>query len=279
MYTIYVNEFLRNGTVVTTEEIMYTIPGDYPDDEMLQDPKVKNEMGKADTFEFGMESDNPWYSSLLQMKSRFRVELDGNTIFFGRVLSISTDMYGKKSVHCEGALAFLLDTLMISTKEEEREKISLPTYIESLIDSHNNLTEDWKHFALGEVPGHYSSEIADEQKISESAVRAFGTGSWTSVLNCLEEITSKYGGYLRARYVNGTNYIDLLRYYFKPVKNNQPLRVGENVIDISNTVDVNGMFTVLIPEGQAKGKPLYLDDPRSYTVKTPVVKPKEAGGE
>ena len=253
---------------------MFEIPGEYPEEEMLQDPKVKNEMGKADTFEFAMEPDNPWYSSLLQMKSRFRVDLDGTTIFFGRVLSITTDMYGKKTVHCEGALAFLLDTLMISTKEEEREKISLASYIESLIDSHNNLTESWKHFSLGEVPGHYSAGIASEQRVVESSLKAFGTGSWTSILNCLEEITSKYGGYLRARHVNGTNYIDLLRYYYKPVKNNQPLRVGENVIDISNTVDVNGLFTALVPEGTAKGKPLYLDDPRYYTVKTPVVKPK-----
>lgn len=275
MYTVYVNEFLRNGSVVTTEETMFSIPGDYLEEEMIEDPKVKNEMGKADTFEFAMEPDNPWYSSLLQMKSRFRVDLDGTTIFFGRVLSITTDMYGKKTVHCEGALAFLLDTLMISTKEEERVEISLPAYIESLIDSHNNLTENWKHFELGEVPGHYSSGIADEQKVVETQNKKFGAGSWTSILNCLEEITSKYGGYLRARHVNGTNYIDLLRYYFKPVKNNQPLRVGENIVDISNTVDVNGLFTALIPEGQAKGKPLYLDDPRSYTVKTPVVKPKE----
>ena len=98
-----------------------------------------------------------------------------------------------------------------------------------------------------------------------------------NILNCLEEITSNYGGYLRARHVNGVNYIDLLRYYYNPVKNDQPLRVGDNIVSISNTVDVSGMFTALIPEGSKKGKPLYLDDPRRYTVKIPVVRPKGDG--
>ena len=285
MYKIYINEFLRNGSVVKKAEdkpeLMYEIPGDYPEEELLIDSKLKNEMGKAGTFEFAIQPPNPWYSSLMQMRTRFRVDLDTETIFFGRVLSIDTDMYGKRTVHCEGALAFLLDTLMQSTKEEERQKITLETYIKSLIDSHNNIVgeETWKKFEYGEIPGYYTSSILEEQKPKETEAKKFGTGSWTSVLNCLEDLTSKYGGYLRARHKNGKNYIDWLRYYYNPVKNNQPIRLGENLIDVSNTVDVNGIFTALIPEGTKNGKPLYMDDPRAYTVQVPVRRPKQTEGE
>lgn len=284
MYNIYINEFLRDGHVQNVEEKIYEIPGYYPEEEMLDNPKVKNEMGKAGTFEFGMQPSNPWYSSLIQMRTRFRVEKDEETIFFGRVLSIDTDMYGKRTIHCEGALAFLLDTLMQSTKEEEREKITIVKYIEDLITSHNNLTEAWKNFEYGEIPGHYSASIRAEQKpdLDETKLDKYGTGSWTSILNCLEDLTSKHGGYLRARYENGHNYIDWLRFYYNPQKNNQPLKVGENIIDVSNTVDMNGIFTALIPEGTKNGKPLYMDDPRAYTVQVPVRRKKTTqteGGE
>ena len=275
MFTVYINEFLRNGSVITTQERMFDIPGMYPEDEMIVDPRVKNELGKADTLEFSMEPSNPWYSSLLQMRTRFRVDYDGQTIFFGRVLSIDTDMYGKRMVHCEGALAFLIDTLMLPVKEEERQKISIGQYISDLIGSHNNLTESWKHFELGEVPGHYSNSILPEQRIVEPNLRKFGASSWTSILNCLEELTSKYGGYLRARHVNGTNYIDWLRNYYNPSINNQTLHIGDNIIDISNSIDVNGLFTALIPEGTKNGKPIYVDDPRPYTVSVPVRKKKK----
>lgn len=262
-------------------ELMYEIPGDYPEEELLIDPKVKNEMGKAGTLEFAMQPCNPWYTALMQMRTRLRVDLDQNTIFYGRVLSIDTDMYGKRTVHCEGALAFLLDTLMESTKEEERQKITLEAYVKSLVDSHNNVVGDetWKKFGYGEIPGFYSSSIKSEQKPVETEEKKFGTSSWTSVLNCFEDLTSKYGGYLRATHKNGVNYLDWLRYYYNPVKNDQPLQVGENIVDLSSTVDVNGMFTALIPEGTKNGKSLYMDDPRAYTVQVPVRRRKETGEE
>ena len=81
-------------------------------------------------------------------------------------------------------------------------------------------------------------------------------------MNCLEDLTSKYGGYWRARYndSNGKVYLDWLCNFFDPAVLNQPLEISENIIDISNTVDVNGIFTVLIPEGSKNGQSLYLDD-------------------
>lgn len=383
MYKIYIRHFVPprgwegpNETIIETETLMYDYPVEYPEDGILIDPKVKNEMGKAGSFEFGMEQNCPWYSSLLQMTTLLRVQYDDETIFYGRVLAIDTDMWGKRQVHCEGALAFLLDTLIIATKEEEREKISLETYVKDLIDSHNNLVanEPNKQFHYGQIPGYYSQDIPAVMR-PESEERKFGSGSWTSTMNCLEDLTSKYGGYWRARYevedfvdaigqwgmgnidlnnrivvhnqdgsistelsfstniddkevllptiINGviyseedaiayyetsgeylgkfdtveeaedyaerlherqewyysgqgkvgTLYLDWLLNMFDPVVVDQPLRLTENIIDISGTVDVNGIFTVLIPEGTKNGKPLYLDDVPKTIVKIP--KPKK----
>lgn len=290
MYEVYIRHFrppegypvIPGQTIVETEELMYRIPGDYPGDEVLIDPKVKNEMGKAGSFEFGMELNNPWYSSLEQITTLMRVKYDNETIFYGRVLAIDTDMWGKRKVHCEGALAFLLDTLIIATKEEERQKISLETYVENLIESHNGLVTDDpnKKFEYGEVPGHYSPGIPDVMKPA-SEQRKFGSSSWTSTMHCLEDLTSKYGGYWRARYndSNGKLYLDWLLNMFEPNINNQPLRLTENIIDMNSTVDVNGIFTVLIPEGTKNGNPLYLDDiPKTVVTKKVKKTPKDPIG-
>lgn len=287
MYRIFIRHFRPpvgytspTSSIVENEVMMYEIPGDYPDDEVLIEPKVKNEMGKAGSFEFSMESNNPYYNSLLQIRTLVRVQYDDETIFYGRVLSIDTDMWGKRKVHCEGALAFLIDTLIMGTKEEERKKITLAKYVEDLIDSHNGLVTDDpnKHFEYGQIPGHYSSDIPKAMK-PEGETRKFGTGSWTSTLNCLEDLTSKYGGYWRARYNDndGKLYLDWFLNMFDKDTLNQTIKVAENVIDISNTVDVNGVFTVLIPEGSKNGKSVYLDDiPRTIRK---VRRPKPAATE
>ena len=278
MYQIYIRHFYppagRSGGIIEAEELMYEIPAEYPEDEGLIDPKVKNEMGKAGSFEFAMEQTNPWYGSLCQMTTIMRVKYDDETIFYGRVLAIDTDMWGKRTVHCEGALAFLIDTLMEATKEQERKKISINTYIKDLIDSHNNLMGDEpnKKFNCGQIPGYYSLGIPEEMKPEAAEDRTFGVSSWTSILNALEDLTSKYGGYMRARYDDSDNnlYLDWFRNYYDPDIVNQTLEVSENIIDISGTVDVNGVFTVLIPEGTANGKPIYLDYREKVVTKVPI---------
>ena len=281
MFEIYVRQFLAPegrgdgrtpGTPVREEDLIYRIPSDEPGSEVLIDPKVKNEMGKAGSFEFAMEQDNPWYSSFEQLKTIMRVKYDNETIFYGRVLSIDTDMWGKRSVHCEGALAFLLDTMMEATKEDDRKKISLQQYVKDLIDTHNNMIADEpaKKFEYGQIPGYYAPEIPDAMKPETPENRKFGTGSWTSIMNCLEDLTSKYGGYWRARYNDHDDklYLDWFTNFFDPEVCNQPLEVTDNIISMTNTVDVNGIFTVLIPEGTKNGSSLYLDDVPKTVQKT-----------
>jgi hypothetical protein len=69
MFQVYIRHFLAPkgqsdmGRLVETEELMYELPADYPDENTLIDPKVKNEMGKAGSFDFSMEQDNPCFSN------------------------------------------------------------------------------------------------------------------------------------------------------------------------------------------------------------------------
>ena len=282
MYKIYIRFFraprgyAHPGELVEDEVLMQEIPMTYPErGSVIEEPKVKTEMGKAGSFEFSMEPDCIWYPCMIQLRTLMRVTYDDETLFYGRVLSMDTDMWGKRKVHCEGALAFLIDTLMAATKEDDREEISVAEYIRNLIDTHNSCLEDDqnKRIELGQVPGHYTDNIPFDMKPDDQhEFKKFGTGSWTTILNCLEDLTSQYGGYLRIRYDDNTGkmHLDWLRNYFNPQVNNQPLRVSENIIDMSGTIDVNNIFTVLIPEGTKNGTSLYLDYQEAIVTKTAV---------
>ena len=55
------------------------------------------------------------------------------------------------------------------------------------------------------------------------------------------------GGYLRTRYQNGVNYIDFVKEYGGTAS--QEIELGKNLLDLSEEVSVEDLFTVLIPLG------------------------------
>ena len=202
MYGIYIKNYLdSNGTPQTNEILLYSIPiSDFDSGSgyVLIDPVVKNEMGKTGTLEFGMAPNHPYYNRLMQMKTIMRVDYDGTCIFRGRVLTIDTSpLTGERKVHLEGDLAFLMDSIQPGVKEEERPEVSVLTYIQSLLQEHNNQmaeenSNDKKIFP-GELPGQYSASIDDTQKIVVNGNLNFGSNSWGSTMSALESLTKEYG--------------------------------------------------------------------------------------
>lgn len=268
MYSIYVKNFLRpNGTLNYEEILLYSVPisdSDAESGNVLIDPVVKNEMGKTGTLEFGMAPNHPYYNRLMQMKTIMRVDYDNTCIFRGRVLTIDTSpLTGERKVHLEGDLAFLMDSIQPGVKEEERPEISILTYLQSILQTHNSQmaeegSNDKKIFP-GELPGQYSSSINDIQKIIVNANQNFGSNSWQNTTSSLESLTKEYGGYFRTRYVNGTCYLDWLDNCFNYAENTQPIEIGENLIDISGTTEVENIFTALIPIGRSHGEDIYIE--------------------
>lgn len=268
MYDIYIKNYLAsNGTPQTNEILLYSIPisdSDSGSGYVLIDPVVKNEMGKTGTLEFGMAPNHPYYNRLMQMKTIMRVDYDGTCIFRGRVLTIDTSpLTGERKVHLEGDLAFLMDSIQPGVKEEERPEVSVLTYLQSLLQEHNSQmaeenSNDKKIFP-GELPGNYSASIDDTQKIVVNGNRNFGSNSWGNTMSALESLTKEYGGYFRTRYVNGTCYLDWLDNCFTYTENSQPIEIGENLVDISGTTEVENIFTALIPIGRSQGEDIYVE--------------------
>lgn len=266
MYDIYIKNFVNSsGTTVTTDTLVYSVPFMEGNLSVFTDPVVSGEMGKTGTFEFSMNPFNPYYSSLLQLVTIFRVEYDGINLFRGRVLTIdNSPLTGERKVHCEGSLAFLIDSQEEGKKDDDRQETDILTYMTAVINNHNSQVatgSDDKRIVLGEVPGKYSAAVSSAQRITVENSK-FGSSSWRKSMDALSDLSNQYGGYFRIRYSGGVQYLDWLEGYFNG-SNNQEIALGSNLIDISSTSEVDNIFTVVIPIGADNGADIFINDYRT----------------
>lgn len=111
MFKIY----FVNSAYEKKQVLMYDDTRD--DDELkLGNPKLRIEVNAAGTLDFELPPTNVAYSKIIPMVTEFHVIKDNQKthdkhIWFGRVLTIGTDMYRIKTVHCEGGLAYLNDCI------------------------------------------------------------------------------------------------------------------------------------------------------------------------
>lgn len=250
MFTVYINRFRSGNSIISTEQEMFTVPSTigFP----VYHPVVKASEDAADNFSFTMESDSPYYDALLPLKTLIRVIYDGDTIFYGRVLSIATSTaYQTKNVTCEGWYAFLNDSVYEGLPEKNRSNITVNIYFNKLISNHNTSVPD-KAIKRGNVGVTLPSDLYK-----------YEPSSWTQTASLISNLASNYGGHMKIRYNgNSTPYLDWYKYYARDLGNNRPsVTIGRNIIDISSDQDPDNIFTRVIPIGDSKndGMPLYVD--------------------
>lgn len=260
MYSVYIKNFKRNNTVVTNEELMFSVPSanQFPCDR----PVVKSSEDAADNFSFTMEASSPYYDALLPLKTLIRVEYDGDVIFSGRVLTPQTStVYHTKNIICEGVFAYFNDTFYEGVQEKQRGKISLDDYYTRIINNHNTMAPA-KTITRGTVGVTLPS---DTDKYEPTA--------WTQTSSLISNLASNYGGHMTIRYSNGTPYLDWYKYYARDLGDgNRPkVVIGKNILDISSDFNIDNVFTYVIPIGDSdkNGKPIYVDG-YSYTDKNNV---------
>lgn len=111
MFKIY----FVNSAYEKDQVLMYD---DTRDDDGLKlgNPKLHIEVNAAGTLDFELPSTNVAYSRIIPMVTELHVIKDNQKthnkrIWFGRVLTIDTDLYGTKTIHCEGGLSYLNDCI------------------------------------------------------------------------------------------------------------------------------------------------------------------------
>lgn len=237
-----------NYRLYANDELIFA--SDWADPEyQLISPIIKMEANKAGSVEFTMLPRHPFYDTLSIMKTRIDVYRDEELIFSSRVLSNDTDTYKQRKVYCEGALAYLVDSIFGPSKGTR----TAEEHFHLLIDSHNAQVEDEKKFTVGSI------EI-DEK--AESHI--FGEDNYRETFSAIQsDLIDSFGGYLRIRYENGVRYIDYLKSY--NTTSSQTIEFGQNLIDLMNKQTGEDLFTVLLPIGKDKLTIEAAGDSQKYT--------------
>lgn len=218
-------------------------------------PKLTLEMGKAGALSFQIPPSNRYYNALPQLTTMITVEMDDVEIFRGRVLTNNRNFNNVRTVYCEGDLAYLVDTV----QKAERYNGKTHDLFRKIIEAHNKRAGADKQFLVGDITienrdmvlSGKSDEVQDEEtgkfdykQIAINSIADEWQNSFDFIQNCLIDYT---GGYLRTRRQNGKTYIDLLLDYGNT--STQDIEFGKNMLDLTEEVSAEDVFTVLIPLG------------------------------
>lgn len=200
----------------------------------ITEGKLNLELNKAGSLTVIITPSNPTYNEITSITSIVTVYEDELIIFRGRVLDLSTDFLNRKKIYCEGALAFLLDSLV----EPYAYEGTIKGYLQERINQHNSMVESAKRFTLGEVTVTAGDE--DNFEVASDA--------YPSTLNELNDIlVSNYGGCFRTRFDGNTNYLDYIS--DSTSSSSQVIEFGSNLLDLTKEEKSEDIFTCLIPEG------------------------------
>lgn len=202
----------------------------------LVSPKIKLGLNKSGSVEFTILPTHPFYNAFSPMKSIVTAYRDDTLIFDGRVLSGDADNYKQLRVYCEGALAYLVDSVLPPCKGTR----TAEEHYRLIINAHNEQVEPEKRFS----PGIVSIDQKSESQI-------FGEDSYRENFSSIEtDLLDAYGGYLRIRYDGNIRYLDYVKSYDST--NSQKIRFGSNLLDLTNKRSGEDLFTVLLPIGKDK---------------------------
>lgn len=197
------------------------------------EPRLILTINKTGQLEFMIPPMHEYYNTIKKLKSIIRVIEDGELIYEGRAISDESDFYNVKKIVCEGSMGYLIDSIQRPFSHTG----NINDFLAFLIDNHNKQVEERKQFLLGTV-----NVVDDESNIKRESTKLDNT--WNTVNTYL---ISKYGGCLYVKYHDGKKYLNYT--YDHGGYNDQKIRFGVNLLDLTKYQDATEIATRLIPYG------------------------------
>ena len=197
------------------------------------EPRLTLTLNKTGALTFRIPSSHMYFNTLKKMKSSIQVMEDGILIYEGRVLSDESDFHNTKDVVCEGSLAYLID----SAQRPFSLSGNIHDFLAQMVENHNRQVEERKQFVLGRV------NVADENnELKRESTKIDNT--WNTLKAQLIDV---HGGYIWVEYRDGKKYLNYT--YDYGGKNEQQIRFGVNLLDLTKYQDATNVVTCMIPYG------------------------------
>lgn len=226
--------------VSVLDGIEHTLMDLRDEDYTLKDPKLTLQINSPGVFTFNVHPTHPEISSIVPLVSLVKVyKTDHKTykkwLFTGRVISDERDIYNTGKVKCEGALAYLMDSIVLPYEYEG----TPADYVRQLIAAHNSQVDTGKQFIIRTL------DLADVDT-NDNIVRA-NKNYPTTMQELKNKVIKLLDAYIAVEEIDGKLYIDcnqsILRY------NAQDIRLGENIIDLKQSKNAAEIRTVMIGIG------------------------------
>lgn len=209
-------------------------------DLVLTSAKLERTVGTAGSFTFTIPPNNVYYNSFRKIIDFVDVYRDEDLLFSGRVYSITETFDTQLKIVCEGLLAVLNDSILRPVTYQGE----LHGLVRQIIQNHNSQVESAKQVQVGRL------------LISNSdCYRAYQ--NYETSISRLQDLVESYGGWMRIRRENGVNYFDW--YEANIDGTTQRINFGENLLDVKQEENADGICTVLIPLGAANDNNVRID--------------------
>lgn len=206
----------------------------------LLSPKVKVELNSAGSFTFVLPPNHTYYSLPKILLTNVAVWEENTLIFFGRVSEIEVDFYKQKTIHAEGALAFLNDTIQ---RPAEWEVTSVRTFVNYILAQHNNQVPSDRRIQLHHVDDNIGNKTVYRKLDYETTFDALKK-------MCLEA----EGGYLFINVAidSSTGESTLTMDWLEGLETsgNEPIQYAVNLVDLKQTYGIEDLYTAVIPLGK-----------------------------
>ena len=200
----------------------------------LINPVLTVELNKSGEFTFQIANNHPYYDKIINKKSYIEIYQDGEWLWSGRPIKVSTALKLVKTVVCEGELSFLHDS---NQRIAEYHDMTVKDYFTTLINKHNAMVDESKRFTVGNVT------------VTDSNDSLYRYSNYEDTFDTIQDkLIDRLGGYLLTRHVDGVTYIDYVKSY--PYITNQVIEIGSNIIDLSLEESSADTISALIPLGK-----------------------------
>lgn len=222
-----------NYTILADGEVLYIANAK---DRIVLDPKLSIRENQTDSLTFKVPKTNALYGELYKLSTTIEVRRNDTDILFrGRIVDSTTDFDRTADITCEGALAFLGDTI------KER-------YLEGTYTTPKALFEAALNEHAAQVPSSTPLRKITYFDCDVTTSGAFENKEVSQTSEVLSSLLSDYGGYVQIYYTDSMNYIT---YYSNPsIVDSQSIRFSENLLDLTITEDGSGVFTTVLPCGK-----------------------------
>lgn len=221
---------LYNGTT-------YILHDPNSDELKIYNDTVVTEDNSPGSFEFTMSYDHPYLDKVVGLSSDIRVYDGDEEIFRGRPIDDGEDLYRARTFKCEGELAFLYDSIQ---PRRELHNVTVLQFFTLMLEEHNSQV-------INKGPIDKTFEVGTVTVLDSNDSLYRYTNRETTLDDIGDKLINRLGGHLKIRKSNGKRYLDYLAEI--ETVSDQPIQLGENLLDYAKDTDYTQIATACIPLG------------------------------